>query len=65
MKHYIPCYSLNGPRGTQLTICGLYVDPRTEHVVPPTCPDCLRAIAEDEASLAAFAEEDAAKVVRS
>lgn len=47
MSHWIPPFTRRNPLGQQHAYCGRLVTEK-EHATPPTCPDCLALLKDDE-----------------
>jgi len=48
--HYVPAMAPTHPSTSELqrTVCGQYVFPGELHALEPTCPNCVRLLAEDD-----------------
>jgi len=54
--HCVPPFAPNGPDGTQLSLCGAWVDPLTAST-EPTCPACVAELVDEEETARALEAE--------
>lgn len=49
--HYLPVFTRNGPGGTQLAFCNIWIDP-ARHSAEPSCADCQKLLQQDAKDIA-------------